>query len=50
MLFRSREAGVLVVALGPRTVRAVTHLDVNREQIAEAAELIVAAAESSIPV
>jgi threonine aldolase len=46
----AREAGVLVVALGQRTVRAVTHLDVTRDQVAEAAELIVAAAESSIPV
>ena len=45
----AREAGVLVVALGPRTVRAVTHLDVTRDQVAEAADLIVAAAESALP-
>jgi threonine aldolase len=45
-----REAGVLVVAFGPRTIRAVTHLDVTREQVAEAAERIVAAAESAVPV
>jgi threonine aldolase len=44
-----REAGVLVVAFGPRTIRAVTHLDVTRDQIAEAAEHIVAAAESAAP-
>lgn len=29
---RAKDAGVLVVAFGPRTVRAVTHLDVSREQ------------------
>jgi threonine aldolase len=44
-----REVGVLVVAFGPRTIRAVTHLDVTREQVAEAAEHIVAAAESAAP-
>lgn len=27
---RAKAAGVLVVAFGPRTVRAVTHLDVSR--------------------
>jgi hypothetical protein len=40
---------VLVVAFGPRTIRAVTHLDVSRDQVAEAAEQIVAAAESAAP-
>lgn len=35
---RAREAGVLVVAFGPRTVRAVTHLDVTREQCETAGE------------
>jgi len=45
----AREAGVLVIALGPRTIRAVTHLDVTREQVDEAAERIVAAAESAVP-
>ena len=38
--------GILVVAFGSRTIRAVTHLDVTREQVAEAADRIVAAAES----
>jgi threonine aldolase len=46
----AREAGVLVVAFGPRTIRAVTHLDVTRDQVAEAAEHLVAAAESAVPV
>lgn len=33
---RTREQGVLIFAIGPRTVRAVTHLDVTREQYARA--------------
>jgi threonine aldolase len=45
-----REVGVLVVAFGPRTIRAVTHLDVTRDEVAEAAEHVVAAAESAVPV
>ena len=38
---RAREHGVLVNAFGARTVRAVTHLDVNRAQCAQAAEVLV---------
>jgi threonine aldolase len=45
----ARDAGVLVVAFGPRTIRAVTHLDVTREQVETAAEVLVAAAESAVP-
>jgi threonine aldolase len=45
----ARAAGVLVVAFNARTIRAVTHLDVTREQVAEAAERLVAAAESGVP-
>ena len=41
--------GVLIVAFSARTIRAVTHLDVTRDQVAEAAERIVAAAESEAP-
>jgi threonine aldolase len=37
---RAREAGVLVSALGPRTVRAVTHRDVSRAECGRAADLI----------
>jgi threonine aldolase len=33
---RLKDAGVLVLAGGPDTVRAVTHLDVSREQVDEA--------------
>jgi threonine aldolase len=39
---RARECGVLVNAFGPRTVRAVTHLDVNRTQCVHAAGVLVA--------
>ena len=38
---RARERGVLLNAMGPRTVRAVTHLDVSRAQCDEAAEVLV---------
>ena len=46
----ARDAGVLIVAFDARTIRAVTHLDVTRGQVAEAAERIVAAAESGAPI
>jgi threonine aldolase len=36
----ARANGVLVVAFGPRTVRAVTHLDVTREQCERAAAVL----------
>ena len=39
---RAREHGVLVNAFGPRTVRAVTHLDVNHAQCVAAADGLVA--------
>jgi threonine aldolase len=38
---RAQENGVLVVAFGPRTVRAVTHLDVSREECRRAAGILV---------
>ena len=38
---RARERGVLIFAFGPRTIRAVTHLDVSREQCECAAEILV---------
>jgi threonine aldolase len=41
---RARERGVLIFALGPRTLRAVTHLDVTAEQCAAAARVLVEAA------
>jgi threonine aldolase len=37
---QARERGVLVNAFGPRTVRAVTHLDVGRAQCASAAGVL----------
>ena len=36
----AREAGVLVSAVGPRTVRAVTHLDVSAAQAQQAASVL----------
>jgi threonine aldolase len=39
---RARELGVLVNAFGPRTVRAVTHLDVTAAQCLDAADALVA--------
>jgi threonine aldolase len=36
---------VLVSAFGERTVRAVTHLDVSREQCRRAADLLAAVIE-----
>ena len=38
---RARDRGVLIFALGPRTFRAVTHLDVTAEQCATAAAILV---------
>jgi threonine aldolase len=38
---QARERGVLVNAFGPRTVRAVTHLDVTRSQCERAAAVLV---------
>jgi threonine aldolase len=37
---RAQEAGVLVSAFGERTVRAVTHIDVSRDQCGRAADLL----------
>jgi threonine aldolase len=42
---RARDQGVLIFAFGPRTIRAVTHLDVSREQCERAAEILVKIAE-----
>jgi threonine aldolase len=42
---RAQEVGVLVSAFGERTVRAVTHLDVSREQCRRAADLLAAVIE-----
>ena len=39
-VLRAKEHGVLLFAFGPRTVRAVTHLDVSRAQCAAAAIIL----------
>ena len=38
---RARERGLLVSIFGPRTIRAVAHLDVTRQQCERAAQVIV---------
>jgi threonine aldolase len=43
---RARERGLLVSIFGPRTIRAVTHLDVTRQQCESAAEIIANSASS----
>jgi threonine aldolase len=40
---RAAKRGVLVMAFGPRTVRAVTHLDVSRADCRQAAEVLAEA-------
>jgi threonine aldolase len=37
----AKEHGVLIFAFGPRTIRAVTHLDVSREECLRAAEIFL---------
>jgi threonine aldolase len=44
---RAREAGVLLSAVGPRTVRAVTHLDVTTAACADAGRLVGGLLEAS---
>ena len=44
---RAADRGVLVFAFGPRSVRAVTHLDVTREQCQRAAGILAEAAEAA---
>lgn len=39
---KARAEGILISALGPRTVRAVTHLDVGREACRRAGEVLAA--------
>jgi threonine aldolase len=42
---RAKARGVLLFDIGPRTLRAVTHLDVSRKQCEEAAEILTGIAE-----
>ncbi len=46
----AREAGVLLAAFSARSIRAVTHLDVTREQVVDAAQRLVAVAASAVNV
>jgi threonine aldolase len=43
---RCKKRGVLVMAFGVRTIRAVTHLDVSAAQCAQAAEVLVELAQA----
>ena len=43
---RARDRGVLLIAFGPRTLRAVTHLDVSREECDTGAETLVEIVEN----
>ena len=43
---RARDQGVQIMAIGPRTIRAVTHLDVSREQCERAADILVEVVEN----
>jgi threonine aldolase len=45
---RARDRGVLIFAFGPRTIRAVTHLDVTDEACRRAAELLVEAIDQRV--
>ena len=47
MVARAKEKGVLLFAFGPRTLRAVTHLDVTRAQCEQAGDVLAGLAESS---
>jgi threonine aldolase len=41
LVARAKDHGVLVFAFGPRTIRAVTHLDVTRKQCFRAADIFL---------
>jgi len=43
---RAKERGVLVIPFGPRTIRAVTHLDVTRDECERAVTIITGAASA----
>ena len=47
LVAKARERGVLINAFGPRTIRAVTHLDVSRDQCQRAADVLVELAGGS---
>jgi threonine aldolase len=44
---RARERGVLLFAFGPRTLRAVTHLEVTRQECEQAGDVLAGIVESS---
>ena len=46
LVSRAKERGVLLFAFGPRTLRAVTHLDVTRAHCEQAGDVLAGIAES----
>jgi threonine aldolase len=44
---RARERGVLVMAFGPRTIRAVTHLDISHAHCERAANVLLEIVDGS---
>jgi threonine aldolase len=46
---RAKERGVLIYAFGPRTIRAVTHRDVSRQQCEQAADVLLEIVEDPGP-
>jgi threonine aldolase len=46
VVMRARERGVLLFAFGPRTLRAVTHLEVTRGECEQAGDVLAGIAES----
>lgn len=47
VVLRAKELGLLVGASGPRRIRAVTHLDVDRDAVLEGARILLRATEAS---
>ena len=47
IVHRARERGVLIFAFGPRKIRAVTHLDVTRDQCERAGAILAELAEGA---
>ena len=44
---RAKDRGVLILAFGPRTIRAVTHLDVSRQACERAANVLIEVVEGT---
>lgn len=49
LVTRAKERGLLIFAFGPRTIRAVTHVDVSRQECERAAEMLLEIIEAQGP-